>query len=697
MANSDFLIRAKADTKNYDANLAKAKQQLDNFAKANMSAGGVMKQMSSQLVSAAAKFASFGAAVAGSMKLVKDAFNASEASVDEWGRTLEATKSVYEGFLNAINNGDISGYLGRIDEIVKAAKEAYNELDKLGSMKTIQAPQISGQQLENERIRMMIQTRRYIAPQDGRGATPGMKNGQLLTDEQVRILEKQLQGGMQKLTTLVGNEIQQSNSAISAMYDRQAIEAGLSKKEFLKGTSSWEEFSKRAEGAKRYREVESEKAYIRSLINSGHSISASQSALLKAPNPNAEFKGWDVFRVDGERYAALVQLIQERDQQISQVYSTQSQAFRAINRAEGITSRVGKGGKGGSGGGGGTETVIPADGSIAAQEAEVSRLTDLWKNATDQAGRDGYLKQLNDAKAVLDEMLGKTKEIKAVEMSRGFAGLSEASLSAWTNSIKEQLDNAEIGSTLYQSLTAELADANALGNLIKTAIENGIDLSEGELSSMMESLWADLLNPEGISDDSLNKLVERINEYMKEHPISLDLKTGTVSTDNSNSKESTRETYATDSFGKISSGINSMVSSMEQLGVEIPTGLKEVLGGINAITSILTTITAIMEAIEAIQSATSFFPFFAKSGIVPHAAKGFLIPGNDYSDRTPILAQSGELILNRAAQGNIASQLQGAQRASTGGTPYVNGEQIYLGLTNYLRRSGKGELLTARQ
>ena len=67
MANKDFLFRAKADTRNYDANIAKAKQQLDGFAKANLSTGGVMKQMSSSLVATAAKFASFGAAVAGAM------------------------------------------------------------------------------------------------------------------------------------------------------------------------------------------------------------------------------------------------------------------------------------------------------------------------------------------------------------------------------------------------------------------------------------------------------------------------------------------------------------------------------------------------------------------------------------------------------------------------------------------------------
>ena len=34
MANSDVLVRMKADTQNYDANIAKARKQLDAFKKA---------------------------------------------------------------------------------------------------------------------------------------------------------------------------------------------------------------------------------------------------------------------------------------------------------------------------------------------------------------------------------------------------------------------------------------------------------------------------------------------------------------------------------------------------------------------------------------------------------------------------------------------------------------------------------------
>ena len=63
MANSDVLVRMKADTQGYDANIAKARRQLDQFKKDNLSMGGVLKQLNSNLLATAARFASVTAAV----------------------------------------------------------------------------------------------------------------------------------------------------------------------------------------------------------------------------------------------------------------------------------------------------------------------------------------------------------------------------------------------------------------------------------------------------------------------------------------------------------------------------------------------------------------------------------------------------------------------------------------------------------
>ena len=405
MAKSDVIVRMKADTSNYDANIAKAHKQFDQFGKNNLTVGGQMKQLTSVLVSSAAKFTSFGAAVGAAMKVAKDAFNASEAAVDEWGRALDAGRSMYEGFLTALNTGDISGYLSRIDQIVAAARAAYNELDRLGTMKTIQAPALSAQQTENERMRMMIRTGRYIAPIDGRRAM--MQNGQLLTPGQIRALERNLQGGMQKIVSLVGNEVKQTGRAIDAVYNRQSKELGMSLTEFRKGTSSMAEFDKRMAGYEKYKQWDA-RAQTEFARQGGRGY-----VNFDASNPYASFRKWGTFRVDGERYKQLVQLIQQRDQQASQTYATMSQAYQTINRAEGINVRklLGGGGGGGGRGGGatggtttGTNEILPV-GSVAALNKELQELRKKQELATDT---DGWMKQQRE----IDKITSKVKILK---------------------------------------------------------------------------------------------------------------------------------------------------------------------------------------------------------------------------------------------------------------------------------------------
>ena len=72
MANSDVLVRMKADTQNYDANIAKARKQLDAFKKDNLSLGGVMKQSTAALTSMAASVVSVAAAIGAAKKVMGD-------------------------------------------------------------------------------------------------------------------------------------------------------------------------------------------------------------------------------------------------------------------------------------------------------------------------------------------------------------------------------------------------------------------------------------------------------------------------------------------------------------------------------------------------------------------------------------------------------------------------------------------------
>jgi hypothetical protein len=159
-------------------------------------------------------------------------------------------------------------------------------------------------------------------------------------------------------------------------------------------------------------------------------------------------------------------------------------------------------------------------------------------------------------------------------------------------------------------------------------------------------------------------------------------------------KTSVTTANLTKEVGNIAGGISGILGGIESLGIDIPDGMKDVVSGIQGVIGILTSISTIVTAIQTIAAADAIIPGLARGGIA-HAANGF-VPGNRYSaDDIPVAVSSGELILNRAQQGALASQLQNNQQRGPE-LARVSGEQIYVAMSNYLRRSGKGELITWR-
>lgn len=156
-----------------------------------------------------------------------------------------------------------------------------------------------------------------------------------------------------------------------------------------------------------------------------------------------------------------------------------------------------------------------------------------------------------------------------------------------------------------------------------------------------------------------------------------------------------KEVNLTSEMSKIASGVSGIFSGIESLGVELPQGLKDVMGGIQGMISILTSISTIVTAIQAISAADTLIPF-ARGGVV-RAAFGYEVPGNHYSgDMVPALLNSGETVLNRAQSGILASALEGAGNGFKNGqiVGRIEGEKIVLVANRYFKRSGQGEIVT---
>ena len=93
--------------------------------------------------------------------------------------------------------------------------------------------------------------------------------------------------------------------------------------------------------------------------------------------------------------------------------------------------------------------------------------------------------------------------------------------------------------------------------------------------------------------------------------------------------------------------------------------------------------------ISSIHSSTGY----AQGGIVDGRGGGF-VGGTAYSGDNigNVRLDSGELVLNKSQQANLASQLRDSQQQPMRIVGVVRGENIALMLDNYGKASGRGEL-----
>ena len=627
-----------------------AKAQLES-ASQSLSDNGQQAQQSSGLLDALAskftlnidalKLFDMGlSAVNMALDVAKDAFMSSEANVDEWGRVMDSSKSLYEGFLTALNTGDISGYLSRIDSIVQAARTAYNELDRLGTMKTIQAPKMSAQQTENERMRMMIQTGRYIAPVDGRKAS--MQNGQLLTPDQIKRIEQQLQGGMQKVVTLVGNEVAQTGRAIDAVYNRQAQELGMSLKEFRKGTSSMAEFDKRMAGYDQYQKWREKHTTID--IKSGRETVAHG-------NPFEQFAKWGTFRVDGQRYNDLVKLIQQRDQQAAQAYSMQSQAYRTMNRAEGVTLRQIMGG--GSVGGGVKSGSKTMQTELQQNQAEIAKLTQEFVRLGD-----------SETEASRQRQAEIQKEIALLEQRNGLLGL--------------RAEQAQ-GRFMLRSSDMKMPTAMSSGLLGNpfTADNNAMDI-KGSLGLQLDP--SVLAEAQKDADSYIDQLVKGAKQTEKAWGMAGQAVQGIGSA----------FAMIDDPAAKVAGTVMQAIASVALGFAMASKSADTVASGWGWLAWLGAGATAMATTIATIHSLTGY-------------ASGGVIKGNSYSgdnimgmvDGGGIVGlNAGEIVLNKAQTANVANELTNNQPRAMRVNGRISGHDIVLAADRSLAQEGKGHIVT---
>jgi hypothetical protein len=480
-----------------------------------------------------------------------------------------------------------------------------------------------------------------------------MQNGDKLTAGQIRAIERQLQGGLQKTTTLIENEVKQSTRAISALYDRQSKELGLSKKEFMAGTSSMAEFDKRIAGYQKYKDWNA-KAAAEFAKQGGRGYMH-----LDSENPYAEYRKWGTFRVDGERYNQLVQLLTKRDQQASQAYSMQGQTYRTINRAEGFNVRQLLGG--GTGGGGGN-TPVPVE------------IKNFDPSAAASAGEHGV-----DTMPSIFSML---KDSGAAGIN-GAMGSIVPDLSADIEKQQTLVDElrekwAEAGGELRDSYVAQIIDAeDKLRNLKDEQEVSTRNTPQFDAKQDISKQWKVGKNGQlaqqgqSLAEDGKNVAAEWQSAASAISAVGAAM------------------SQIEDPAAKV---MGTIAQAIATIALTFANSLKGTVTPWDWIAAAVSGTATMISTISAIHSATGY-------------ANGGIVKGNSYSgDNIGAMIDggaggfaglnAGEVVLTKAMQNNLAGQLQGSDLQNMRLEAVVTAEQIRFMLNSNGRRTGRGEYVT---
>ena len=729
------------------------------------------------------------------LNVAKDAFFNNEEQLDEWGRVVESSHSLYTGFLNALNTGDISGYLSNISQIVKAARDAYDALDELGTFNAFN-------QINVERTRTNM-TESIADYRGGKGSKDTVKAaGEAYKKElqdRKRLENEAYLAALKKVAAERGVSAKDLTDALSGNYGhyqdlKNVMPTGVGQR-YVPGLpgmpGSYKEYNfaqndrERLGEALRHlndTELQSLQALGAQAQRTGNEIAQVDKQLTRVLNGRQPGEAGGTTtktttsttggkskqqQAEDKVAAALLdynQTIEKANLGLEKGYTSeldvkrkQLSAQERLYDAYGDAYNMYHDPKYKEEQDKAAEEIIRLGGEVKAsaeaqkkaQEAARALETAQNKLADAQlklaeAQESGDLKQIYSAEknvqnaqkgvdlaqanldslsqSVTVEVLPKWAEsaLNALpqEIKDKLSGktdvpipLTTANLDAFIAHTKEQLASSDLGSGAIASLQENLSDATAISEIMATALKNGIDTADFSTAGLMQKL----MNGEDIDDATIQSYVDTLNEKLKEKfdetewpkvLIKFDVNTGKITNASKEMQEDAKNTQK--SWNLATTSINSLGNALKN--IEDPSTK------------------AVGTVIQAVASAALGFaqaskgPFsnpwewiaFAVSGLATmvsmittiHSATGLatggFVPGNSYSGDNIIAnngglhLDAGELVLNRSQQTNLANALE-KENVETETVPYVNAEQIYLGLQNYGQRMGYGELLFSKK
>lgn len=123
--------RITTDISDHENKLKQAKKSLRDYANQQKSVNSVLGTVTASVGKFAAGLGIGISAVEG----LKKVLNASETSADDYGRAMQMVTTVSNNFFYALNSGNLDNFFSNLNQSIQAAKELYDALDNVGSIR----------------------------------------------------------------------------------------------------------------------------------------------------------------------------------------------------------------------------------------------------------------------------------------------------------------------------------------------------------------------------------------------------------------------------------------------------------------------------------------------------------------------------------------------------------------------------------
>jgi hypothetical protein len=637
--------------------ITEAKKELYNMGQTSGETGGILGKLKEKFVLNidAMKLFSAGLTVGKkTLDVAKDAFFQSESNIDEWGRTVKSAEAAYDVFLNTLNSGNWANFFSNLSTAIQGARDLYDALDRLGSIKQNNQAAIAIVQQQIAQLR--------LAKQQGENV-----------DDQLKAATSQL-ATLQKQSVYAGKKAgaQAVALTIANAYNTSEITPGKIGKKSL-ATVTNEIITQGQAAFDKYKKIndtlEARTLETRTTTTTNeHGITIQTQEL---------YHNYEKLNKEERQQLALAKAITEGETRIQKGIGIYAQAVTegtAAAREEFKGNRYalqgsGRSGGGGRGGGGGTKTVQTQE---QLNSQQIQELTQEYLTASDE--RKAAIRE--EIKLLQDE----NKEIQRLR--------DEATGKIVRMNVGDVLPNnqGQIGQQLGNQFDKKIADSVMSTNLgigrvdELTAMEDNLKrLTEAqkEFGGASSEVWQ-------IYQQQIDAVEARI-EGFKGGIKNIQQAANTVGTVVSAIGQAFNSIE--DPAAKVMGTIAEAIAQVA-LGYGTATAQSASMGPWAWIAFAATATAQMIAMINSIHSATGF-------------ANGGIVPGNSLSGDNLSTANyginSGELILNKAQQGNLASSLQGSGFSNLNLTATISGEQIRLALNNNSRRRGRGEYVTSNR